>query len=62
MNATKADRSKSEPALFSLGKRAVLTSDLLYKFLRLRFLTVLASPEDEGGDESLYMLSVQSLI
>ena len=62
MNATKDDRSKCEPASVSLGKQTVFTSDMLYKFLRLRFLGALAILENEDNDESLYILSFCSII
>ena len=57
MNAIKYVRSKSGPASLSLGKGTSLTSDMLYKFLRLRFLGGLATPEDEDGVESLFSVT-----
>ena len=60
MNATNDERSKSGPA-FSLGKWTVLTLDILYKFLRLRFFVGSATPEDEDADEPLHMPSSESL-
>lgn len=53
MIATKDDRSKSGPAAFSLVEWTVLTSVMLYKFLRLRFLGASAVLEAEDRDVSL---------